>query len=106
MRKIVIIFVLSAGLLFAGCKTSISGTSPTVVTGTTSTTISSVISTTIVATSIFTGSPPLNAPVSVDANSDGQTVNVNLVKFTGIIPSSASRVLVDNNPITVDTAGN
>jgi Glucodextranase, domain B len=106
MRKIVITLVFSIVLLSAGCKTSASGTSPAVVTGTTSTTISSFTSTTSVGTSIFTGSPPLNAPVPIDATSDGQTVNVNLVKYTGTIPNSTSRVLVNDNPVSVDAAGN
>jgi Glucodextranase, domain B len=106
MRKIVITLVFSIVLLSAGCKTSAAGNSPTTVTGATSTTISSFTSTTSVGTNIPMVSPPLNAPVSIDANSDEQTVNVNLVKFTGTIPASASRVLVDNNPVTIDTSGN
>lgn len=106
MRKIIATIVFSIVLLLAGCKTSATTTSPAAAASTASTTISSFISTTSVGTKIPVVSPPLAAPVSINENSDGQTVNVNLVKFTGVIPSSDTTVLVDNNPVTVDATGN
>jgi hypothetical protein len=106
MRKIIIILVVCTGLLSAGCRTSSANTSAAAAAGATSTTISSFTSTTSLGTTIPVVSPPLTAPLSINENSDGQTVNVNLVKFTGTIPSSDTTVLVDNNPVTVDAAGN
>ena len=106
VRKIIVTLVFSILLLLAGCKASAATTSPAAAASTTSTTISSFTSTTSVGTNIPVVSPPLGAPVFINENSDGQTVNVNLVKFTGTIPSSDATVLVDNNPVIVDTTGN
>ena len=39
-----------------------------------------------------------DAPVSIDQNSDGQTVHVNLVKFTGKVPLNAS-ITVNNSSV-------
>ncbi len=46
------------------------------------------------------------APLSIDKTYDGQTERVNLVKFTGIIPSSGATILINNNAVNVDNDGN
>lgn len=48
--------------------------------------------------------PPVRykAPIDVSALSDGQTVRVNLVRFTGKIPSPSTIVLVNGSSVTTD----
>jgi hypothetical protein len=47
-------------------------------------------------------SPYLKAPVDVNITSDGETVNVNLVRFIGKMPTPDATVLVNGNPVTID----
>jgi hypothetical protein len=89
-------------VLCAGCKQGVGTTaltSPLTVTSVGTTTTS-------VDTSTSTISPPQSAPVSIDENSDGQTIRVNLIKFTGTLPSQDATILVNNNAVTVDSSGN
>ena len=102
LKNVTVLIIFTLVVLCAGCKQGITTTAIT-----TPSTVTSIGTTT---TSVDTGtpaiSPPQNAPVSVDENSDGQTVRVNLVKFTGTTPSPDAIVLVNNNAVTVDSSGN
>lgn len=46
------------------------------------------------------------APIDVSMLSDGETIRVNLVRFTGKIPSPNASVTVNSSPATIDDNGN
>jgi hypothetical protein len=56
--------------------------------------------------SAYPYSPSYSAPADISLLSDGQTVRVNLVKFSGRVPSANTSVLVNNNAVTIDNHGN
>jgi len=49
-----------------------------------------------------TPSPYLTAPIDISTLSDGQTVRVNLVRFTGTLPSPDATVMVNNSQVAVN----
>ena len=91
---------LVATLLLVACNSSVKMT----------TSATDVTPHSITTTATYTGavitSPSVEAPVSIDKTSDGQTVRANLVKFTGSISSADATILVNNNAVTVDSSGN
>lgn len=49
-----------------------------------------------------TPSPYLTAPIDISTLSDGKTIRVNLVRFTGTLPSLDAMVTINDSPVTVN----
>jgi len=60
-------------------------------------------------TTITTGtaiaSDLLQAPMTIDKTFDGKEIRVNLIKFTGIAPSTGSTVTINDIPATMNSDG-
>lgn len=97
VNVLVTLLVLSGALLLG--VTGCGGTYP--ITNVISTTTASITTT----TSAQTTNPSYSAPADVNLLSDGQTVRVNLVKFSGRVPSANTSMLVNNNTVSVDNQG-
>jgi hypothetical protein len=104
MKNRVVVLLLLMMLVLVGCVKTTDTTMQT--SSTTATANISSTTMTSVNTAVPTVGPSVNAPVSINENSDEQTVTVNLVKFTGSIPSPDATVLVNNNVAPVDNSGN
>ena len=102
LKNITVPLLFAVVVLCAGCNQGVSTTAIT--------SPSTVTSIGAATTSVDTGtseiSPPQSTPVSIDENSDEQTVRVNLVKFTGTLPSPDAAVLVNDKSVAVDNNGN
>ncbi len=121
------VIVLTTTILFSGCvsseKTIIPGNNPTSNQVTSTSIDSSIVSTpssslrtspidtnlttpAMTSTAAHINKTLLQAPITIDKDSDGKEVNVNLVKFVGSVPYQNTSVTVNDISVTMNNNGN